>query len=106
MNFPCSLYSRQFPECGFSEGKQSYAAYYYDFRAEGASFDSATDTFCPRPRDASSCSQIESSLTDPLVGSVEEFIRNFMLGAVNVKRDMRATFAAKDQEKARAKEAC
>lgn len=99
----CGGYVSQFPECGFAEGKQNYDIYLYAYRAAGTDIKSpSTYTFCPQPRNLSSCSQIEPQLTEALIRSVEQFIQESMPSVRALEGEMRTALAARDQEKASA----
>lgn len=108
---PCAYFKNRFPECEIGgEPARDYQVYFYTFRGSNVPphqpgtpmFEGDTLTFCPQPRVLSSCTQIAAQLSEPVVRSAENFIKESMPGVRTMEDEMRRVLAARDQEKARA----
>lgn len=72
MKVPCSLDKARFPECGFGADDQKYEVFRFSQIPVGGG--AHTHTYCPTPRDRSSCAGLAEKLSKPFVDSIEEFL--------------------------------
>lgn len=79
---PCAIDPQTFPECGFGDGKLKYDVYRFNktpLSANGTfDFNSVVRTYCPSPKDRSSCQPLIEGLVAPYIASIETFIRESM----------------------------
>lgn len=94
----CARELARFPECGFGEGEPNFTVYYF---AQGG-FKDRKKTFCPQPRELSSCVAIVAQLTEPYVAAAEALIRESMPKVREMEVAMQNAPLLAAQEKARA----
>lgn len=94
MKMPCDADVKKFPECSFDAGKQNYDVFRFTQIPISGKFENETVTYCPLPKDFSSCQQLIASMTAPYVASINAFIKESIPKVADLDASVRSDLAA------------